>query len=133
MKHTEKQYINTNRNRKSVRLQKKRIAAFRRFLTGIFAVAVVLTFSFGFGSFFSSAHGNSVEEPVYYKYYKSIQIHRGDSLWSIAEKYMGTKYDSVNDYVDELIDLNHIEASKLNSLQEGDYLVIPYYDTRFTE
>lgn len=124
MKRTQKGY--TKRTHTGRHTAGKKRSAFRRFLTGVLAVLLVMTCSFGFGSFFSSAHGSPEEEPVDYKYYKSIQISDGDSLWSIAERYMGSEYDSVADYIDELVEMNHISAAELDSLQEGDYLVVAY-------
>ena len=35
----------------------------RRFVTGIVALVMVMSLSFGFGSFFSSAHDSKAEEP----------------------------------------------------------------------
>ena len=97
-----------------------------RFFTGVFAVLLIIVCSFGFGSFFSSAHGNSKEDPAGYKYYKSIEIKKGDSLWSIAEAHMGNDYESVYEYMDELADINHIDIHEMDELQEGNYLTIVY-------
>lgn len=112
---------------------KRRKAALGRFFTGVFAVSLVIFLSLAFGTFFSSAHGNTEEEPVNYKYYKSIRIERGDSLWSIAEEYMGPEYASANDYINEIAEINNIASSELDDLQEGDYLVVAYYDTTYAE
>lgn len=115
--------------------QKSRSAAKRRrrnhFLGGIFAVILILACSFRFGSFFSSAHGNTNEEPVDYKYYKSIEIQKGDSIWSIAERYMDDKYESVNEYIGELAAVNNLNAHSLNNIKEGDFLMVAYHDTRY--
>lgn len=99
-----------------------------RFMTGTAAVLLVMICSFGFGSFFSSAHGSLENEPMDIKHYKSVQIESGDSVWSIAETYMGDEYDSIYDYMDELVSLNQMDASELDSLHEGDYLMVAYYD-----
>lgn len=122
------------KRQKNCRCAKKkgRVNFIGRFVTGIIAVMLVMGLSFGCGSFFSSAHDNNREEPVEEaavgeKYYKSVQIEKGDSLWSIAHRYMGTGYDSVYEYMDELADANHLKLSDLNHLQEGDYLVVAYY------
>ena len=55
----------------------------RRFVTGIAALVMVMSLSFGFGSFFSSAHDSKAEEPSGERYYKSVQLEKGDSLWSM--------------------------------------------------
>jgi len=53
-------------------------------------------------------------------------IEKGDSLWSIAQQYMGSE-DSVYEYMDELAEANHLSMKDRNNLQEGDYLVVSYY------
>lgn len=95
------------------------------------AIILILVCSFGFGSFFSSAHGNAQEDPVDYKYYKSIKIQKGDSIWNIAKSYMSTEYDSVYDYIDELASINNMDADRLDEIQEGDYLMVAYYDPQY--
>ena len=74
------------------------------------------------------AHGNSAEEPVEHKYYKSVEIAKGDTLWDIALEYMNEDYDSVNDYVDELMKINHLDS---DTIYESRYLTVAYYDTEF--
>ena len=79
----------------------------RRFVTGIAALVMVMSLSFGFGSFFSSAHDSKAEEPSGERYYKSVQLEKGDSLWSIAQRYRRTE-DSIYEYMDELAEANHL-------------------------
>ena len=55
-----------------------------------------------YGSGLVSAHDNVKDDPVRCKYYKSIQIHSGDTLWNIAEEYITEDYESVNDYITEV-------------------------------
>lgn len=59
-----------------------------------------------------------------YKYFKSIQIQPGDTLWSIAEEYMSDDYESMADYIKEVKFINNIENSRITT---GKYLVVPYY------
>lgn len=58
------------------------------------------------------------------KYYTSIQIHTGDSLWSIAEEYISEEYHSVPEYIEELKRVNHLKNDTIHS---GKYLVVSYY------
>ena len=62
-------------------------------------------------------------QPVY-KYYKEIRVGRGESLWSIAEKYCGDEYGDLRDYIREVCDLNGISGGQV---YYGQYLTIPYY------
>ena len=61
------------------------------------------------------------------KKFTSIQVKKGDSLWSIAKDHMGDEYDTVDDYIDEVCETNHIYDRQIT---DGMYLVIPYYTVR---
>lgn len=67
--------------------------------------------------------------PGKYKYYTSILIEEGDSLWSIAEKYA---YDGVStvDYINELKRINSLSSENINA---GCYLLISYYSNDYIE
>lgn len=65
-------------------------------------------------------------EEVLYKYYKSVMIESGDSLWKISESYSENGYSNLNDYMDEIVFINNL--NKEAPLICGNYLVIPYYD-----
>ena len=59
-----------------------------------------------------------------YKYYKSICIEEGDTLWDIAGKYVeGTDMDRY-DYIQEICALNGIYAEDIHA---GDYIIVSYY------
>ena len=63
-----------------------------------------------------------------YKYYKSIEIQPGDTLWDIAESTMTSEYDSVQEYVQVLKEMNNLDS---DDIQAGQYLMIAYNDTEF--
>lgn len=58
------------------------------------------------------------------KYYTSIYIEDGDSLWSIAERYAAPESGSYNDFIDEVKQINDLGDS---SIEYGCSLVIPQY------
>lgn len=58
------------------------------------------------------------------KLYKTIEIRQGDSLWLIAQEYMDEHYDSVDDYIQDLKDINHLET---DCIEAGNYLTVAYY------
>lgn len=92
-------------------------------------MALLITLCCGiFGSFLSSAHSNREEEPVNFKYYKSITIEQGDTLWGIAEEYMTDDYDSIEEYVYALKMLNKLDG---DTIKAGDKIVIAYNNTEF--
>ena len=55
------------------------------------------------------------------KQFTSIQVQKGDTLWKIAKKYMGNEYSSVDDYIEEVCQTNHIYDGKIT---EDMYLVV---------
>lgn len=63
-----------------------------------------------------------------YKYYTSISIQAGDTLWSIAEQYRTAECGDITDYIEEICSLNHITDDDIHA---GQYLTIPYYSTEY--
>jgi LysM repeat protein len=76
-----------------------------------------------YGSFISSAKSMNEHKSVY-KYYTSIQIQAGDTLWGLADDYISEEYHSMNDYISEVKQLNSLETDDIHA---GEYLTIPYY------
>ena len=70
----------------------------------------------------SSVKASSLENS--YKYYTSVQVKQGDSLWSIANAYMTAECGDVSDYVDEIKELNHLNDDAIHA---GEYILVPYY------
>ena len=71
--------------------------------------------------------GSRSEEPRY-KYYTSIYVEQGDSLWSIAEEHITSDYDSIYSYIDEVKNINHLTGDFIKS---GTRLCIPYYSAEY--
>ena len=78
-----------------------------------------------YGTIFASAHVGSEESDMQYKYYKSIIIEDGDSLWSIATAY-ADHHTSTKACMNEIIALNKLTSRTIHT---GQHLVVPYYDT----
>ena len=91
----------------------------RRVIGIIIAVVFVFLMSaFLLSNSLIEAHGTKDKQ------FTSIQVQKGDTLWKIAKKYMGKEYSSVDDYIEEVCQTNHIYDGKIT---EDMYLVIPYY------
>lgn len=58
------------------------------------------------------------------KYYKSITIEPGDTLWSIAQEYKSGDYPSTEAYVRELMDINGVHNGNITA---GRKLIVAYY------
>lgn len=69
----------------------------------------------------------SISEDSAHKYYTSITIEKGDTLWSIAAEYMTSEYDGIEEYIMEVRCLNHLYS---DNIYAGEYLTVPYYSNR---
>lgn len=114
------------------RIRKSKAAAKKRSFTVniIKTLCTAILITILFGSFYTSAHNNRTEEPVNFKYYKSITIEAGDSLWSIAREYRTDDYSSTAEYIEVLKKINHLYD---DHIQEGQKLIVAYNDTTFIE
>lgn len=83
---------------------------------------IIMCLSISLGSIWVNA--KSKDEEIVSKYYTSILIHKGDSLWTIADEYMSEQYKSQKDYIKEVKSINNLSG---DSIHAGQYLVIPYY------
>lgn len=54
----------------------------------------------------------------------SMEIQKGDTLWSIAREYITDEYDSMNEYIREIKASNGLVSDTIHA---GAYLIIPYY------
>jgi LysM repeat protein len=54
----------------------------------------------------------------------SIEVKKGDTLWSIASTYISDEYDNVNDYIKEIKDSNGITSDEIHA---GNFIIVPYY------
>ena len=70
------------------------------------------------------SNAKELETPGEHKYYTSILIREGDTLWSIARTYMDLHYSSEEDYIRELCRINRLSDEELRA---GMYLIIPYF------
>lgn len=62
---------------------------------------------------------------TYTRYYKSIIIHEGDSLWKLAEKYCPHELLTTEEYVYELKQINGLTEDTIHT---GRYLTIVYFE-----
>jgi len=96
----------------------------RRITVLIASICLIAGCGVLFGSLFADAHDNSVARKPEFKYYKSITINAGDSLWDLAQEYK-TDTCTTEDYIAEIMELNSLQSE---NIQKGQHLVIIYYD-----
>ncbi len=108
-------------SRRTVAMKKNQLIARRRIV--LFTIISIITILF-IAVFLSSFTANASESEVTNKYYTSICLQDGDSLWSIADEYMTSEYRNQNEYINEVKQLNHLSS---DTIHEGQHLMIPYY------
>lgn len=103
---------------------KRRIAA-RRMRRFFIALMMVAAFCSGFfGHTLLSAHAEEKNAQTLNRYYTSIQLKNGDSLWDIAHTYAGESGYTVREYVEELKRMNGLSSEAIHS---GEYLTVMYF------
>lgn len=110
-------------------MKSKRVAVRNRqiIFSGIIVAAIfILVCSVAFGS----VHAQAAPSEESYKYYTSVQVQKGDTLWSIAGSYITDDYKSMDAYLNEICTLNHIAEDTIHA---GEYLTIPYYTNDYLE
>lgn len=101
----------------------------RKIILTALSVCIFLTCALSYNAFVSNA--SSDLDDVSYKYFTSIEVVYGDTLWSIAEEYKDEHfYDSTKEYVDEVMNMNNLSSAKITA---GQNLIIPYYSTEFIQ
>ena len=69
-------------------------------------------------------------EDILYKYYKSVMVEDGDTLWNYAELYGDSHfYEKNEDYIKEVIEMNSLDSDEITA---GQYLILPYYSPEFS-
>ena len=120
-------------NRQEIRNRAKRkrareVAKKKLLLLMIATILFVVIGGIAIGNSFSSVQVNAEESCEQYKYYKSIAIESGDTLWSIAKEYCTDYSVEMQDYIDEVKELNNLAS---NEIHQGQHLMIVYYDTQY--
>ena len=104
------------KNRRDVvRLQKLALL-----LLGMAVIIIISCF------LFSSIKTQAAPAEITYKYYTSVEIQSGDTLWTIAQDYYTEEYTDLNEYIYEVCELNHISSDEIHA---GQYITVPYYAT----
>lgn len=105
-------------NRRMRRLQLR-----RHIMMSLLTVFLVIGCSGLFFGFKSRAQNG--EERILCKYYKSVMVHSGDTIWDYAEIYADQDfYDSYDSYIKEVISMNGLASEHI---QSGQYIILPYY------
>jgi nucleoid-associated protein YgaU len=110
------------------RLRRQRI--FRRQIMMLFAVITLVIVLVSFMKFSFHVDAQSEDFKPQIKYYTSVTVHSGDTLWSLSsEKYSAEHYKDLNSYISEVCKLNHISSA--DDLKAGESLIMPYYSSEY--
>jgi nucleoid-associated protein YgaU len=58
------------------------------------------------------------------KFFTTYVVEKDDTLWDIANNYMTDEYDSIYEYINEVMESNHLENT---NIKYGQMLILPYY------
>jgi hypothetical protein len=120
--------MNTKRRETNKRKQKAQARALQlrqNIIAIILLSAIIMIAIVGF-TFRSWAKESTSDTS--FKYYKSIQVEKDDTLWGLAEQYNDTTHSTIKEYIAEIKKVNHLKSDKIIS---DEHLIIVYYDKDF--
>ncbi len=90
------------------------------------AIVVVISLIVFLSSTMKAFAGSTQEDLPKHKYYKSMVVEKGDTLWDIAiENTKDTDID-INAYMNEVKSMNNLY---LDEIHAGQSLIVAYYST----
>ena len=66
-----------------------------------------------------------------FKYYTSVTVEAGDSLWQIAGDYIDSHYDSLESYIAEVRSIYHLADN--DNIYAGQILIVPYFSLEYVK
>lgn len=110
--------IRENRRRRELELR-------RNIFVFCFTVSIICTLTLGLTVMKTNAKDSSEIPEV--KYYTSIDVFRGDTLWTIAGEYADGHYKTTEDYIKEVMSINSLSDE---TIYAGQHLIVPYYSVK---
>lgn len=89
----------------------------------VMTIFLITVCAFSVNVFKSLAQDN--DAVTTYKYFTSVVIEHGETLYSLADEHTEGFDVDINNYIEEVIHINHLDDA--SSIQSGQYLIIPYY------
>lgn len=88
------------------------------------AFCMILVCAISYNSISSNANDS-------FKYYTSVTVEAGESLWDIADDYIDGHYDSRDNYIAEVCSINHLDEN--GTVMAGQTLIVPYYSSEYVQ
>ena len=116
--------ITTSTGRKYINYRRRQIIARRIwFMLSVLISSIV----FSLCASFMVTNAKTINDDNYYKYFTSVQVKEGDTLYSLAEEY-GDYFESDKAFINEVKYANHLID---DTIYTGSYLVVPYYSEEY--
>ena len=121
-----------NRNERAMRNYKRRLRRRRelrrRMILAFMTLFLVMMGTVSYHAIELSA--STGQEQLSFKYYTSITVAYGETLWDIADEYIDyNKYKNKNEYIAEVQSINHLKDT--DAIRSGQSLIIPYYSSEY--
>ena len=119
-----RKYNNKISQRANASLKKREVVVRRQ--KKMLAIALLIMISLGIilGTSVNTLASSKADIASYNKYYKSIRVEAGDTLWTIADEYIADFNIDKQDYIAEICSINEICEDEIHA---GDYIVVAYY------
>lgn len=119
-----RKYNNRISERANESLRKREVIVRRQKKVLAIAVLIVVTLGILLGTSINALASSKADVASYHKYYTSVRIEAGDTLWTIADEYISDLNIDKQDYIAEICAINDICEDKIHA---GDYVVVAYY------
>ena len=113
-------------HRQSIRAIRRKRAAKRQLITALILFFTVLASVLIISTCLRANQVKASSAKAENIYYKTVEVEEGDTLWDLADRYMGEKSFSRQEYIEQVKELNHLIG---DTIESGAYLMVPYAET----
>ena len=107
---------------KKRRVNAKKRSLFIKMVTGVVIVAAVILFLVIMNS---AKVKTNAGVNTGTKFYRSVMVEKGDTLWSIAKENVSPGQEDIRALVNEIKDINNLTRDEITY---GANIIIPYYE-----
>ena len=119
-----RKYNNKISQRANVSLKKREVVVRRQKRMLALVVLIIISLGILLGTSVNTLASSKADVGSYNKYYTSVRVEAGDTLWTIAEEYIADFNIDKQDYIAEICSINEICEDEIHA---GDYIVVAYY------
>jgi nucleoid-associated protein YgaU len=101
----------------------------KRAMILVVTFCLVLISAFSYSSIKSNAGSG---DDMKFKYYTTVTVQSGDTLWSIADDYIDySEYKNKEAYISEVKSINRMDDTA--DIRSGQKITVPYYSNEFVK